>query len=189
MPGVVVLYDACVLYPAPLRDLLMHLAVGGLLRARWTTRIHEEWMRNLLDTRPDLTRTQLERTRDLMDSSVPDCLVTDYEALEARLKLPDPDDRHVLAAAIQCQANTIVTFNLKDFPAETLTPLGITALHPDEFIAQALAANTAAVIVAAHNHRASLMHPPMTVDELLNGYLKQGLTETVYLLRQYASRL
>lgn len=55
MPGRTVLVDACVLYPAPLRDLVMHLALTDLFRARWTDRIHEEWMRNLLDARPDLT--------------------------------------------------------------------------------------------------------------------------------------
>ena len=60
--GVVVLLDACVLYPAPLRDLLMHLAVLGLFQARWTEEIHEEWIRNLLNKRPDLSRDKLERT-------------------------------------------------------------------------------------------------------------------------------
>lgn len=61
MSNFVAVYDACVLYPAPLRDLLMHLAVSDLFRARWTTRIHDEWMRNLLANRTDLTRAQLER--------------------------------------------------------------------------------------------------------------------------------
>lgn len=189
MSNFVALYDACVLYPAPLRDLLMHLAVSDLFRARWTKRIHDEWMRNLLANRSDLTRAQLERTRDLMDASVPDCLVTGYEGLEAQLTLPDPDDRHVLAAAILCEAGTIVTFNLKDFPAETLEPLGITAQHPDEFIEHAFGISPAAVIAAVHDHRASLLHPPKTVDELLDGYLKQGLVTTVRLLRPYTAQL
>lgn len=189
MSNFVAVYDACVLYPAPLRDLLMHLAVNDLFRARWTTRIHDEWMRNLLAKRTDLTRAQLERTRDLMDASVPDCLVTGYEGLEAQLTLPDPDDRHVLAAAILCQAGTIVTFNLRDFPAETLEPLGITAQHPDEFIEHTFGINPAAVIAAVHDHRASLKHPPVTVDDLLNGYMKQGLVTTVSLLRPYAAQL
>ncbi|MGH8147982.1 MAG: PIN domain-containing protein [Rhodanobacteraceae bacterium] len=189
MSNFVAVYDACVLYPAPLRDLLMHLAVSDLFRARWTTRIHDEWMRNLLANRSDLTRAKLERTRDLMDASVPDCLVTGYEGLEAELALPDPDDRHVLAAAILCQAGTIVTFNLKDFPAETLAPLGITAQHPDEFIEHAFGINPAAVIAAVHDHRASLMHPTKTADELLDGYLKQELVTTVGLLRPYTAQL
>lgn len=189
MSNFVALYDACVLYPAPLRDLLMHLAVSDLFRARWTKRIHDEWMCNLLANRPDLSRAQLERTRDLMDASVPDCLVTGYEGLEAQLTLPDPDDHHVLAAAILCKAGTIVTFNLKDFPAEMLEPLGITAQHPDEFIEHAFGISPAAVIAAVHDHRASLMRPPKTVDDLLDDYLKQGLVTTVRLLRPYIAQL
>ena len=71
-------YDACVLYPAPLRDLLMHLALTDLFRARWTADIHEEWMRSVLRDRPDLSREKLERVRGLMDAHVRDCLVTGY---------------------------------------------------------------------------------------------------------------
>lgn len=59
-------YNACVLYPAPLRDLLMRLALTDRFRARWTEDIHEEWIRNVLVNRPDLTREQLDRTRTLM---------------------------------------------------------------------------------------------------------------------------
>jgi hypothetical protein len=63
----IALYDACVLYPAPLRDLLMHMALTDLYRAKWTNAIHEEWIRNVLANRPDLTRQQLERTCELMN--------------------------------------------------------------------------------------------------------------------------
>lgn len=95
------LSDACVLYPAPLRDLLMHLALTDLFRAKWTDQIHDEWIRSVLEQRPDLRREQLERTRQLMNAHVRDCLVTGYEDLIPALSLPDPDDRHVLAAAIR----------------------------------------------------------------------------------------
>ncbi len=111
-----VVYDACVLYPAPLRSLLMYLAMTGLYRARWTNDIHEEWMRNVQRDYPDVTRQQAERIRDLMNAHIGDCLVTGYETLIPSLALPDPDDRHVLAAAICCEADIILTFNLKDFP-------------------------------------------------------------------------
>src|SRR5436309_15327350 len=120
MPTPTVILDACVLYPAPLRDLLLWLALLGLYRPRWTEMIHDEWMRSLLKERPDLTRDRLERTRDLMDKAVPDCLVAGYEGLIAGITLPDPDDRHVLAAAIHGNAEIIVTYNLKDFPTDTL---------------------------------------------------------------------
>ena len=65
-----VVYDACVLYPAPLRDLLMHLALSDLYRARWSDMIHDEWTRNVLASRPDLTQDQLTRTRQLMNTHV-----------------------------------------------------------------------------------------------------------------------
>jgi hypothetical protein len=94
------LYDACVLYPAPLRDLLLQLALTDLFRAKWTEAIHDEWTRNLLANRPELKPELLARTRELMNAHVRDCLVEDYEPLVAGLTLPDPDDRHVLAAAI-----------------------------------------------------------------------------------------
>jgi len=114
------LYDACVPYPAPLRDLLMHLAMTDLPAARWTDRIHDQWIGALMIKRPDLTREQLQRTRDLMNAHVYDSLVTEYEGLIGSLDLPDPNDRHVLAAAIHCGASVIVTYNLDDFPAEHL---------------------------------------------------------------------
>ena len=97
-------YDACVLYPAPLRSFLMYLAVTDLYHARWTNDIHEEWMRNVVKDHADIPREQVERIRDLMNVHVRDCLVSGYESLIGGLSLPDPDDRHVLAAAILCGA-------------------------------------------------------------------------------------
>jgi hypothetical protein len=99
------LYDACVLYPAPIRDVLMHLALTDLYRARWTHTIHEEWIRAVLDNRHDLMRAQLDRTRDLMNAHARDALVENYEDLIPSLTLPDPNDRHVLAAAIRGRAD------------------------------------------------------------------------------------
>lgn len=189
MASFVALYDACVLYPAPVRDLLMHLAVSDLFQARSTLRSHEQWMRNLQAKRPDLSREQLERTRDLMDATVSDCLVAGYEELEAQLELSDPDDRHVLAAATLCQAGTVVTHNRKDFPAAVLAPRGITVRHPDEFVEHAFGISPAAVITAVRDHRASLTRPPKSVEETLNPYMRQVLVTTVGLLRQHAAHL
>lgn len=103
-----VVYDSCVLYPAPLRDLLMHLALTDLYRAKWTQRIHNEWSCALLRQRPDLSVRDVQRTRQLMDAHVRDCLVTDFEDLISGLDLPDLEDRHVLAAAIKAEAVTCV---------------------------------------------------------------------------------
>lgn len=110
------LLDACVLYPAPLRDLLLQLTIAGLFRGRWTDRIHDEWINSLLKNRPDLERDQLERTRRLINGAVLDCLVVEYDELEKGLSLPDPNDVHILAAAIKTHAQVIVTYDLKDFP-------------------------------------------------------------------------
>jgi hypothetical protein len=119
-----VFYDACVLYPAPLRDLLMRLALTDLYRARWSDQIHEEWITAVLRNRSDLSRAQLERTRSLMNAHVRDALVDGYQSLIPALALPDPDDRHVLAAAIKRGADLIVTFNLDDFPDHVLASYG-----------------------------------------------------------------
>jgi hypothetical protein len=129
-----VIYDACVLYPAPLHDLLMRLALTDLYRARWTDMIHDEWTRNVLKQRPDLKAEDLERTRSLMNAHVRDSLVTGFEHLIQSVELPDADDRHVVAAAIHGGASLIVTFNLKDFPPDQLKRYNLAAQHPDDFI-------------------------------------------------------
>lgn len=100
MANFTAIYDACVLYPAPLRDFLLRLAMTELFRARWSDHIHGEWMNGVVRNRPDIPIEQLDRTRKLMNQAVPDCLVTGYEELMDSLQLPDPNDRHVLAAAI-----------------------------------------------------------------------------------------
>jgi predicted nucleic acid-binding protein len=183
------LYDACVLYPAPLRDLLMHLAMSDLFRARWTDQIHDEWIRSVLADRPDLKPEQLERTRTLMNAHVLDCLVTGFEPLIEGLRLPDPDDRHVLAAAIRTRASVIVTFNLGDFPRKILEPLGVEAQHPDEFIRHLIDLNPGAVCAAAKRQRANLQNPPRTVEEFLDTLAQQRLPETVTHLREFAELL
>lgn len=181
-----VLYDACVLYPAPLRDLLMHLAVTDLFRAKWTDAIHDEWIRSVLKDRPDLKPEQLQRTRELMNCHIRDCLVTGFESLIPSLTLPDPEDRHVLAGAIRGGADLIVTFNLKDFPPDVLKPYGIEAQHPDDFLARQFDLAPNVVCVAAKRHRGSLKHPPKTVAEYLQTLEGQGLAQTVSGLRQFA---
>lgn len=183
------LYDACVLYPAPLRDFLMRLSVTELFRARWTDQIHDEWIRNVLKNRPDLTADQLDRTRQFMNCAVPDCLVTGYESLIEGLALPDPDDRHVLAAAIRCHAGVIVTFNTKDFPGSVLDHYGIEAQHPDEFVGHLLDLNPSAVCYAARMQRQSLRNPPKSPEEFLDTLLQQGMAGTVSQLQEMVDLL
>ncbi|WLI11053.1 MULTISPECIES: PIN domain-containing protein [Pseudomonas] len=182
-------YDACVLYPAPLRDFLMWLALSGRFRARWSLEIHNEWKRNLLKNRPDLTIEQLDRTSDLMDQAIPDACVSGYEKLIEGLTLPDIDDRHVLAAAIRCNASVIVTFNQKDFPDETLGPFGIEVQHPDEFVDNLFDLDPAAVVAAAQRQRKQLKMPPMDVATYLDLLLRQGLIQSSKALTHYRAIL
>lgn len=184
MPNPIVLFDACVLYPAPLRDLLMQVALTGITRACWTNAIHDEWTRNVLKQRPDLQAAQLQRTRELMNAAVRDCLVEGFEHLIPNLTLPDADDRHVLAAAIHGGAQAIITFNLSDFPRNALEPHGIVALHPDNFLMQLFDKDENAVCTAVSRQRASLRNPPQTIEQLLETLERQGLQKTVARFKQ-----
>ena len=185
----VVLYDACVLYSAPLRDTLVSLAITGLFRARWTEAIHEEWTRNLREARPDLPPAQLDRTRRLMNAAVPDSVVTGYEGRIETLHLPDPDDRHVLAAAIHARAQVIVTLNLRDFPSAALVDFGLRAEPPDAFVSGLLREHPQEVTAALARQRRRLNNPPQSVEEFLATLSRQGLTQTVEGLRPYADLL
>lgn len=167
----------------------MWLALSGRFRARWSMEIHNEWKRNLLKNRPDLTAAQLDRTSELMDLAIPDACVTGYEMLIEGLSLPDNDDRHVLAAAIRCNASVIVTFNQKDFPSATLAPLGIEAQHPDEFVDNLFDLDPAAVISAAERQRKQLKTPPMDVSTYLDLLSRQKLVQSVKALNEYRAML
>ncbi len=186
---VTAVYDANTLYPAPLRDLLIRLSQAGLVQAKWTDAIHDEWIRNVLKNRPDLSLQQLERTKNLMDKAVPDCLVSGHDPLISSLALPDPDDRHVLAAAIHSKASVIVTYNLKDFPANVLSSYDIQALHPDDFLSDLIDSATAPTVGAVKRQRASLRKPPMAAEQLLEIFQAQELTQFVARLLPFASLL
>ena len=188
MANFTVVYDASVLYPAPLRDFLMWLAIADLFWARWTDEIHDEWIRSVLKNRPDLTLAQLTRTKNLMNANVRDCLVTGYESLIPTLELPDPDDRHVLAAAIRSGADFIVTFNLKDFPASALAVYGVEAIHPDEFIQNLIDLDPLTVYRAAQRQLSTLKNPPLTKDKYLDTLLKQGLPQSKERLQELFSQ-
>lgn len=178
-------YDACVLYPAPLRDLLLQLAMADLFHAHWTKDIHAEWMRSVADNRPDLTAGQLERTRELMDAHVSDSLVEGYEHLISSIHLPDEEDRHVLAAAIASGSDVIVTYNLKDFPSGYLETYGLEAWHPDRFVTHWIEIAPAVVCAAASAIRTRLRKPPKSVDEYIDIIEHQRLPQTADALRGF----
>ena len=180
----VVVYDACVLYPAPLRDLLVRVARTGLVRARWSDAILDECFRSILENRPELNPRALERTRVLMKLAVPDCIVGGYEELVGGLTLPDPADRHVVAAAIRAGAQIIVTFNLKDFPDEALAAYGIETKHPDDFVIDQIGLAPGAVVNVVVEQSQALKNPPRSVVELLDTLRDCGLVQSVAKLRE-----
>lgn len=185
----IALLDANVLYSAMLRDLFMRLAVGLVFQPKWTERIHEEWIRNVLTNRPDLTRDQLERTRLLMDKWGRDWETPEYESLISKLSLPDENDRHVLAAAIAGRAPVIVTFNLRHFPEPALAPYGIRACHPDAFLVELLDEVPEGFVSALRTHRAALKNPSRTPVEYLERLIGSGLRETAARLEAFIEHI
>lgn len=185
MAAITAVLDACVLYPAPLRDLLLRLALADLFRARWSASIHEEWIAGVLRHRPDLTRAQLDRTRALMDAHAADSLVEGFEQLIPSIELPDPRDRHVVAAAIQSGASLIVTANLADFPRLHLAPHAIAAVHPDAFVVSLMQRAPETVRAVAREQRLSLRRPARTAEQYLATLERCSLRRTAAALRPF----
>lgn len=175
--------DANVLYPQLVRDTLLSLAVERLYHARWTTTIHAEWMRHLAQDRPEIA-AKLPQLAERMNASVPDSLVTNYERLITSIDLPDPDDRHVVAAAIAGHADAIVTFNTKDFPADVLQPYGFEVQHPDEFVMNQLQLQKIPALSAIKKMRARWTNPARPAQELIEAFERRGLPMTADLLRE-----
>jgi predicted nucleic acid-binding protein len=184
-----VIIDACVLYCAPVRELLVELASTDLFRAKWTQEIQNEWINSLLNNRPDLDKAKLLRTAELMTNAVPDSMVTGYQQLVEALALPDPNDRHVLAAAIHAKCDAIVTFNLKDFPPDTLLQYDIELLHPDDFLHFQYDLGEADVVTSVQRIRRRPKNPAMSAHEYLQRLESQGLPKTVAALRGFETVL
>jgi len=180
----VVIYDANVLYPSLLRDVLIRVAQRGMVRARWTERILDEVFMNLVSNRPDLDRTKLARTRELMNAAVRDVLVEGYEPLIPTVTLPDENDRHVVAAAIRAQAQMVVTTNLRDFPSNELGKWNIEAKHPDDFLVDQFHLDAIALHVILQQIADSATRPPLTFADVLDGLERCGITQATALLRR-----
>jgi len=169
--------DANVLYPNLMRDILLSMASVGLYQARWTSRINDEWTRNLVAKKPEIS-TKIEQLLWLVNHSVPDCLVENYEFLINTLVLPDSDDRHVLAAAIAAHAGTIVTLNLKDFPMTILGKHGIEAQHPDDFIMNQIEIRPFDSLEVIKRVRTRMRNPARSAITLVDILDKSGLHQT-----------
>lgn len=179
MPPVAVL-DACVLYPAAQRDLLMWLAATGAIRAHWTNQIHDEWIRNVAQDY-GVERSVLERVRQLMDRAAGDALISAYRSHERLFPNTDAKDRHVAAAAVAARKRsgaervTIVTWNLKDFDREEMAAAGITAENPDAFLCRLLTAAPEKTVAAFTRMRDNLRNPPKSKRECADTLAAQGL--------------
>ncbi len=174
--------DANVFFGARLRSLLVELAMTGLFRARWSEDVHREWMEAVANRR-GIDVSALERTRHAMDRAVPDCLVTGYADRISSFTLPDPDDRHVLAAAVACGADTIVTFNATDFPAEALAKHGIQRIHPDDFILDIHSLSVGLFVEAVTADLSHYKHPPIAFDDYVADLERAGVPKTAAQIR------
>ncbi len=180
----IVVLDACVLYSAFMRDILLNLAEQGIYEPKWSDIITDEWLRNLLQNRPDLKESNLRRTIGFMEQEFENPNVTNFDHHIPTIQLPDPDDRHVVACAIQCKAEIIVTTNLKDFPPDELAKFGIIPQHPDDFICELFEKRKGDAITALNVQLEKLKNPPRTKEELLETFKKQGLIKAAELFAQ-----
>ena len=175
--------DANVLFGIRLTSLLRELAMSGLFRARWSLDIHREWM-EAVHTKHGIPMCELDYRRQCMETAIPDGRVDGYEPLVNGLTLPDPNDRHVLAAAIRCNADVIVTFNESDFPPSTLAPFGIHTRHPDLFIRNVDEIDPGTLITAVKNDMAHYKNPSLDVDAYIAGLREAGMPATAEYLNQ-----
>jgi len=173
----VAVYDACILYPFHLRNIVVQVALDGLVDARWTDAIHDEWMRNLLANTPGLSAEHLAATKRLMDIALPEATVAGYEKHIQAVSLPDPNDRHVAAAAIAAGASTIVTWNLRDFPPAELRKHGLVRLSPDAFLADLYEQAPEMLLGSLANARHNLSRSRVSVSGFIGILRQQGLAK------------
>lgn len=170
-----VVLDACVLYPAPIRDLLLSFAAEGLFTPKWSDLIQEEWTRNLLANRLDLSKAVLDQSINAMNSAFLDSNVSSFEDLIPSFHLPDLNDRHVLACAVRSKADLITTFNLKDFPNTELMKYDIEVQHPDEFVLNLIQLNKQIACKAFNKMVNRLKKPPKTSNQVIEILTNSGL--------------
>ena len=168
------LLDANVLFPFRKRDILLRFHHAGLFRARWTERILDEWTLNLLEQKPHLERSVRSQLHAMREHFA-EALVTGYEPLIATLELPDADDRHVLAAAIRCGAQYLVTDNLADFPAGVLARFDIEAIDADGFLSRTFDLHLSEALGVLRALREAYSNPPFTPSEFVRDLTAKGL--------------
>lgn len=185
-PRYTAVLDACVLYPVTVADVLLSLATASLFAAKWTQQIEQEWLTNLNAARPDIGMPRLNLRRDAMRRAIPDWEVVaeSYECLIPALTLPDPDDCHVLAAAIAGHADCVVTSNVRDFPEPSMARHGIEVIHPDDFIVMQLELDTVVGLAAMKAMRARYTNPALLPEEFADRLERCGLILTSEKMRE-----
>jgi hypothetical protein len=178
--------DANVIFRLRTCSFLLYLAKqGGVFTPIWTDRIEDEWTRNLIEKRRDIPADEVFGRRDAMNLAFRGAMVDGYESLIGQVKLPDPGDRHVVAAAIASESKVIVTFNKRDFPGSALRKHGVEALSPDEFISRAITAQPKKVIAAAKEQRRAEQRPTQTAEEYIESLRKNELPKLAAFLSQH----
>lgn len=177
--------DTNVLFSAALRDILIELAAARVIRLYWSEAVLDELGETILAARPTTPKTRLASRRAAMTAALPDANVVPAPDRVLVAKLPDPRDEHVLAAALDGGCTTLLTFNLKDFPAEQLAleDADMTAVHPDTFLLTLLTTTAAPVIKVIEDVRQKLVAPPMPWPDYLASLARSGLPQTAELLR------
>lgn len=182
--------DACVLYPIAATDALISLGSSGLFSAKWTIRVESEWMGAIEKRRPDLVG-RLSIRRDAMRDAIVDWEVSAQAvaAVSLNVQLPDPDDGHVIAAAMAARADFIVSFNVADFPKRVLDTYGLEVMHPDEFIVGLGELDHPLWIDTFRSMRQRLHRPVLSTQEFVEAFARAGLPNTADALRSVADSL
>lgn len=160
-----VVLDACVIFPATLRDTLLRAAEEGLYRLILSDKIMDEAFRNLV-LRKRCTDSQVEHLKESMKAAFPEAFFQAFQPLIDAMT-NDPKDRHVLATALLGQAQVIVTVNLKDFPKEALEPYGVEAQDPDTFLLHLFTLYPEAMTDLIWRQAADKREPPRTASQIL----------------------
>ncbi|WEV59478.1 PIN domain-containing protein [Bifidobacterium sp. ESL0728] len=171
-----VVIDANVFFRLWVLDPILTLADEGMFQPLWSTMIMEEAERHLPEVWQNSTSEAIDSFLDTVNRAYPWAQVPDWRGYMDGLTLPDPDDRHVLAAAIAGEATTIVTMNLADFPTTELSRHNITAEHPDTFLTRLYDSDCETVTAAMHHMTQRKQHPPRTMKEEIQGLREAGLT-------------
>ena len=169
------LLDACVLVPMVLADTLLRVAERGLYRPLWSAAVLDETRAAVVRVHPGIDRDLVERRLRMMNEAFEDALVTGWEPLLVGVTLPDPDDRHVVAAAVCGGAQTIVTTNLTDFPEDVLSSLDLVATHPDDFLLDQLDLAPPIVLDVIREQAACMKRPPLSVPDVVARLARAGV--------------